>query len=160
MVEMAGTDHGVSASGGDRLPEPLGNLEDSVLQACAAEDVWPAQIAAGVNAGVDFVIANPDLAHAWMLEPSSDIDYASRYEAVVGRLTGFIRLRAPVDARLPASSDEALVAGIVGLVGDHVRIGRLDRLAELKPELVQLTLLPYLGFTESQRWANKSAELK
>ena len=57
------------------------------------------------------------------------------------------------------ASDEALVAGIVGLVGDHVRIGRLDRLAELKPELVQLTLLPYLGFAESQRWASQSVDL-
>jgi hypothetical protein len=156
---MAGRDVGSSGRGGDPLPQPLGDLESAVLEACASHDVWPAQIAAGVNAGVEFVIANPDLAQAWVLEPSPDIDYASRYEAVVGRFVGFIRMRAPVDARLPASSDEALVAGIVGLVGDHVRIGRVDRLAELKPELVQLTLLPYLGFTESQRWANKSADL-
>ena len=35
---------------------------------------------------------------------------------------------------------------MVGLVGDHLRIRRLDRLEELRPELVLLTLLPYLGF--------------
>lgn len=157
---MVGKDEGSSAPGEGRLPGSLGTLESAVLDACAAQDIWPAQIAAGVNAGVDFVIAHPELAHAWMLEASPDIDYGSRYEAVVGRLADFIRLRAPAAARLPASSDEALVAGIVGLVGDHVRIGRLDRLAELKPELVQLTLLPYLGFTESKRWASKSVELK
>lgn len=157
---MAGNDEGSNTRGVGGLPGPLGNMEDSVLAACAAQDLWPAQVAAGVNAGVDFVIANPDLAHAWVIEASPDIDYGSRYEAVVGRLAGFLRLRAPVGARLPASSDEALVAGIVGLVGDHVRIGRLDRLAELKPELVQLMLLPYLGFAESQRWANKSVDLK
>ena len=50
------------------------------------------------------------------------------------------------------------MAGIVGLVGgDHIRIGRVDRLAELRPELVLLTLLPYLGFSEAQRWANQMA---
>jgi hypothetical protein len=47
---------------------------------------------------------------------------------------------------------------MVGLVGDHVRIGRLDRLAELRPELVLLTLLPYLGFEEAQSWANRTAK--
>ena len=160
MGDMAGKDEGSSARGVEQLPGPLGDLESTVLGACAGQDVWPAQIAAGVNAGVDFVIANPDLAHSWVIAEAPNIDYGSRYEAVVGRLTGFIRRRAPVEARLPASSDEALVAGVVGLVGDHVRTGRLDRLAELKPELVQLMLLPYLGFTESQRWANKSVELK
>jgi hypothetical protein len=159
MVDMAARDEGSSAPGEGRLPGALGSLESTVLDACAAQDVWPAQIAAGVNAGVDFVIAHPELAHAWVLETSSDTDYGSRYETVIGRWADFIRMRAPVGGRLPASSDEALVAGIVGLVGDHVRIGRLDRLAELKPELVQLTLLPYLGFAESKRWASESIGL-
>ncbi len=70
-----------------------------------------------------------------------------------------MRRRAPVERRLPASTDEALVAGIVGLVGDHVRIGRFERLAELRPELVLLVLLPYLGFAEAQAWANRPPEL-
>jgi hypothetical protein len=59
---------------------------------------------------------------------------------------------------LPGSTDEALVAGVVGLVGDHLRIGRVDRLLELRPDLVLLTLLPYLGFSEAQRWANNVAK--
>jgi hypothetical protein len=142
---------------GDDVARALNDLEVAVLDACAAEEQWPAQIAAGVYAGVDFAIANPDLAKAWVVDSATDADYRSRYEWVVGRLAGFIRVRAPVDTRLPASTDEALVAGIVGLVGDHLRIGRLGRLAELRPELVLLTLLPYLGFTEAQRWANHMA---
>jgi len=39
-----------------------------------------------------------------------------------------------------------------------VRIGRLDRLEELRPELVLLTLLPCLGFSEAQKWANQVAK--
>ena len=80
-----------------------------------------------------------------------------RYERVIGRLAGFIQIKAPIESRLPGSTDEALVAGVVGLVGDHLRIGRIDRLEELRPELVLLTLLPYLGFAEAQRWANETA---
>ncbi|MGV1048595.1 MAG: hypothetical protein ACOYD4_08765 [Solirubrobacterales bacterium] len=161
---MAGRNDESSARPGDanpageeRLPGALGDLERVMLAACAAQDPWPAQIAAGVYAGIDFIIANHGLAQAWLAEVGANPAYGSEYEHVVDRLASFIRMRAPVGARLPASTDEALVAGIIGLVGDHVRIGRLDRLAELRPELVQLTLLPYLGFVESQRWANRSA---
>lgn len=127
-----------------------------MLDACAAESEWPAQIAAGVYAGVDYAIANPAVALGLTLEAAATPDCMRRYERVVGRLAGFIQVRAPTSRRLPPSTDEALVAGIVGLVGDHIRIGRVDRLAELRPELVLLTLLPYLGFNEAKRWANEA----
>jgi hypothetical protein len=132
-------------------------LETAVLDACGREAEWPAQIAAGVYAGVDFAIANPAVARTLTVDGAVETDCMRRYERVIGRLTGFIQIKAPVGSRLPASTDEALVAGIVGLVGDHIRIGRLDRLAELRPELVLLTLLPYLGFAEAQRWSNRAA---
>jgi hypothetical protein len=135
----------------------LAGLETAVLDACATEGEWPAQIAAGVYAGVDFAIANPAVARTLTIDGAAEANCIGRYERVIGRLAGFIQIKAPTDARLPTSTDEALVAGIVGLVGDHIRIGRLDRLAELRPELVLLTLLPYLGFTEAQRWSNQVA---
>jgi len=131
----------------------LSALETAILDACADPEEWPAQIAAGVYAGVDFVVGHPDAAQALAHGTTSGSDYRRRYDNVVGRLTGFLRVRAPHDRRLPVSTDEAMVAGVVGLVGDHIRIGRLERLTELRPELVLLTLLPYLGFAEAQRWA-------
>jgi hypothetical protein len=137
----------------------LNDLEVAILGACGRQEQWPEQISAGIYAGVDFVIANPDLAKAWLVDAAADSDFRSHYEWIVSRLAGFMRLRAPVERRLPASTDEALVAGIVGLVGDHVRIGRFERLAELRPELVLLALLPYLGFAEAQAWANRPPEL-
>jgi hypothetical protein len=138
------------------FPLALANLEATVLDACAREDEWPAQIAAAIYAGVDYVIANPDAAETLASNAAPGTDTQQRYESVVGRLAGFLRAKAPVDERLPGATDEALVAGIVGLVGDHLRIGRLDRLEELRPELVLLTLLPYLGFGEAKRWADLS----
>jgi hypothetical protein len=136
----------------------LANLETAVLEACAAEEEWPAQVAAGITAGVDYAIANPEVVQTLAADGPAAADTMRRYETVIGRLTGFLRVKAPADRRLPGSTDEALVAGVVGLVGDHLRIGRLDRLRQLRPELVLLTLLPYLGFAEAQRWANLSAE--
>lgn len=137
------------------FPTALAGLETAVLDACIAEREWPAQVAAAIYAGVDFAIANPTVARALTIDATVEAESTARYERVIGRLTGFIQIKAPRNSRLPASTDEALVAGIVGLVGDHIRIGRFDRLAELRPELVLLTLLPYLGFSEAQRWANQ-----
>jgi hypothetical protein len=139
------------------FPLALANLEATVLDACAREDEWPAQIAAGIYAGVDYAIAHPEVVETLASDDAPGSDTARRYESVIGRLAGFLRVKAPRDERLPGATDEALVAGIVGLVGDHLRIGRLDRLEELRPELVLLTLLPYLGFSEAKRWADLTA---
>ena len=140
------------------FPVALAKLEAAVLDACAGEEEWPAQIAAGIYAGVDFAIAHPEVAETLALKDAAGADTRAGYESVIGRLAGFLRAKAPLDNRLPGATDEALVAGIVGLVGDHLRIGRLDRLEELRPELVLLTLLPYLGFSEAKRFADESAK--
>lgn len=140
------------------FPLALANLETSVLEACAAEEHWPAQVAAGIYAGVDYAIAHPEVAETLAYDSAAEAESIRRYESVVGRLAGFLRAKAPTDGRLPVATDETLMAGMVGLVGDHLRVGRLDRLEQLRPELVLLTLLPYLGFDEAQRWANQTAE--
>lgn len=161
MTELDGGANGGGAGSSRDLPGEfpiaMAGLETAVLDACAGASEWPAQIAAGIYAGVDFAIANPTVARALTIDAAVEADCMRRYERVIGRLAGFIRIKAPLAARLPGSTDEALVAGIVGLVGDHIRVGRLDRLAELRPELVLLTLLPYLGFSEAQRWSNQVA---
>lgn len=140
------------------FPQALASLEEAILSACARGDQWPAQVAAAINAGVDYAIAHPEVVETLALDAPAAADTVRRYETVIGRLTGFLRVKAPADRRLPGSTDEALVAGVVGLVGDHLRIGRVDRLQELRPELVLLTLLPYLGFSEAQRWANQEID--
>jgi hypothetical protein len=139
------------------FPLALANLETAVLQACAGEEEWPAQVAAGICAGVDYAIAHPEVVDVLDLDVRSSSGGIRQYESIVGRLTGFLRASAPQEDRLPGATDEALVAGMVGLVGDHLRTGRTDRLEELRPELVLLTLLPYLGFSEAQSWANRIA---
>jgi hypothetical protein len=140
------------------FPLALANLESAILEACGNEDEWPASIAAGICAGVDYAIAHPGVAETLAIKAPPGSETLSRYESVVGRLAGFLRAKAPRETRLPGATDEALVAGMVGLVGDHLRIGRQDRLEELRPELVLLTLLPYLGFAEAQKWANQVAK--
>lgn len=130
-----------------------------MLSACSEEAEWPARIAAAVYAGVDHATAHPEVTTTLVAEWAAQTDSADRYEVLIARLAGFLQLSAPpTGRRLPGSTDEALVAGIVGLVGDHLRLGRKDRLLDLRPDLVLLTLLPYLGFSEAQEWANRYDE--
>jgi hypothetical protein len=136
----------------------LDRLERVVLDACKSRREWPAQITAGVCAGVDFIVANPGVARELAIDPATNIGFRKRYDRVVGRLAGFIRKEAPVAAQLSPQTSEALVGGMIGLVGDHLRVGRMHRLTDLRPELVLLALLPYLSFEEAQHWANKAAE--
>lgn len=135
-------------------PHALAQLDTAVLEACAHEEEWPAAVAAAVYAAIDFATAHPEIVQALALDSAPAVDGLWQYEALIARLVGYLRVKAPVSQRLPGSTDEALVAAVVGLVGDHLRVGRLDRLTELRPDLVLLTLLPYLGFDEAQRWAN------
>jgi hypothetical protein len=139
------------------FPPALANLEAAVLDACETEQEWPAQVAAGVCAGIDHAIENPEVAELLAYEGGPKPKSLRRHERVIGRFAGLLRGRAPASERLPGSTDEALMAGMVGLVGDYLRIGRRERLEELRPELVLLTLLPYMGFSEAQRWADWAA---
>lgn len=135
----------------------VGEFEASVVDACRAEEQWPAQVAAGIYAGVDYAIGHPAVVDALLGMESADDGSSGGYTRSVERLAALISRDAPDGSRLPGSTDEALVAGIIGLVGDHIRVGRLDALRELRPDLVLLATLPYLGFDEARRWANQLA---
>ena len=130
-------------------------LEEVVLGACSTEAEWPARIAAAIYAGVDFAIAHPEIVESFASKLESEAERAARYQQIIGRFTGYLQSQAPRDERLPGSTDAALVGGVFGLVGDHLRLDRGDRLAELRPDLVLLVLLPYLGFAEAKTWALK-----
>jgi hypothetical protein len=154
-MERAG--RGSRAGRGEAFGGLLGELEASVAAACGMRKEWPAQVGAGIYAGVDFAIGHPSLVDAMVMLETTEKASASGYGATIERLARLISRDAPVDSRLPGSTDEALVAGIVGLVGDHLRVGRIGALEALRPDLVLIALLPYLGFAEARDWANRFA---
>jgi hypothetical protein len=152
-------DRGAPGSGAEdvELPIALVDLEAAMLDAYAKQAEWPARVAAAVFAGVDYAVERPDAIEPMAITALINPHSKALYTYVIVRWTDFLRRGAPPASGRPGSTGEAMVAGVVGLVGDHIRIGRLDRLVELRPELVLLTLLPYLGFSEAQHWANRFA---
>jgi hypothetical protein len=135
----------------------LGDLEASVAAACRPREEWPAQVGAGIYAGVEFAIGHPAVVDALLVLETEERASPSGYTGTIERLARLISRDAREGSRLPGTTDEALVAGIVGLVGDHVRVGRLEALEALRPDLVLIALLPYLGFAGAREWANRFA---
>jgi hypothetical protein len=72
---------------------------------------------------------------------------AARYLRLVEYFSGLLRSEAPRDECRPASTEEALVGGIATIVAEQLRLDAAQRLPALVPELVELTLVPYLGRT-------------
>ena len=135
----------------------LGDLEMTVASACGRQEEWPRRVAAGIYAGVEYAIEHPAVVDALSVLEGVQVASLSGYTVTIERLAALISRDAPGGSRLPGSTDEALVAGIIGLVGDHIRVGRLEALEALRPDLVLLALLPYLGFAGAQEWANRLA---
>lgn len=139
------------------LPQfALTQLEAAVAEGCQTEEEWPARVSAGIYAGIDFAIENRDVVE-W-LGVNGGRGYSLRHhQASISRLAGLLRARVPNDREPPVVTGETLIGGLVFLVGEELRAGRVDRLRELRPEFVLLTLLPYLGFEDARRWANRAA---
>jgi hypothetical protein len=127
-------------------------LQNEVLEACGTHADWPARVAAGIYAALDFAAANPEAARALAVEARTEVAGAE-YLRMVERFSEVFATEVPPERRLAGAMDQALINAIAMVVGDRLRTGSTDRLSELGPELVHLALLPYLGFDEAKRWA-------
>ncbi|HEY6731819.1 MAG TPA: hypothetical protein VI039_12450 [Solirubrobacterales bacterium] len=135
----------------------LTQLEAALEEGCRKEHEWPAQVSAGLYAGVEFAIANPDVIE-WLAVGRTGEYSLDRYQTAICRLSKLLKAKVPVPrAGLPPVTEEALIGGVIGLVGEQLRTGKIDRLRSLRPELVLLTLLPYVGFEDARSWANRAA---
>jgi hypothetical protein len=129
-------------------------LEAAVLESCAGKEEWPARIAAGIRAALEFAAANPEAARTLTVDSrAGEPGETDAYVEMIGRFASMLGAGAPRIGRLPASSDTAVVSAIASIVSSHARADRLERLRDGDPDLVFLALLPYVGFSEAIRWS-------
>jgi hypothetical protein len=125
------------------------------VASCEAHTEWPARIAAGINAAIEFTISNPAAARTLTIDSRvSEPREGSVYSEMIQRLAALLAAGAPRSERLPGSSDESIVWVIAAIVSCHVRAGTVDSLGDTDPDLVFLALLPYVGFAEACRWSS------
>jgi hypothetical protein len=133
----------------------LANLQAAVLAACEPPEEWPAKLAGGIYAALDFAVADPVAARVLVIDVRVR-GQRDRYRQLIECFSERVSKLATRDERLPVLS-EALVGSIAAIVADHVRSEKLDRLPAIGPELVNFALLPYLGFDEAKRWTKATA---
>jgi len=133
------------------------DLDAEVVRACAAHDNWPQGTAAAIQAALLLASAHPDLVRVLTIESFQHGLYgAMRYRHVARHFAAMLergREQSDLAKRLPAITEEGLVGAIAEVVASRLRSGTAGGLTTLAPELIELTLIPYIGPAEAEKMA-------
>ena len=122
---------------------------------------WTEQVAVGLEIFIELVLAEPSRAKLCLVASQSAGTAAfKRYQATLERVAPKLREgRAlnPMAAKLPDALEMALAGGVAWLVHQRLVKDETGELRKLLPEMVQLTLTPYVGEGEARRAAQAAA---
>jgi len=142
---LAAFDESVTAAG-----EVFAELVDS-------EQAWPDQIAAGLEVFLEMVVSEQARAKLCIVEAQAAGGEAlARYQAMLESVAPKLREGRELDprtSRLPDGLEVAIVGGLMWLVHQRLIADRVDDLRGLLPEMLQVTLTPYVGEVEAARAA-------
>ena len=128
-----------------------------VLDAAGKLDSWPARVNAGVDAALRYVASEPALARTSIVEALSAGPAATeRYERLIQAFVPLLRMGRKVSAKgeeLPATVEETILGGILWILYQRIITGETAQLEDLRPELVEFALTPYLGAAAAKRVA-------
>lgn len=143
---LAAFDESVAAAG-----EVFGELLDTSRP-------WADQIASGLEIFLEMVVAEPTRARLCIVEAQAAGGEAlARYQATLERVAPKLREGRdfnPRAGRLPDGLEIAIVGGLAWLVHQRLIAERVDGIKALLPEMLQVTLTPYLGEVEASRAAD------
>lgn len=89
--------------------------------------------AAGAHAAIAYASENPVSAQAVIAQlKEGETPDPTTYELIFGWL--------------PPSTDRAVVASIASMINGHLRGGTADRLPDVASDVIQLGLMPHVGF--------------
>jgi AcrR family transcriptional regulator len=130
-----------------------------MLRASDAQQEWPLKVKVGIGVTLDMAAASPVRARFLALDCLAANRELAR-QAIEGRdrLTRLLaggRAESPFGASLPPLIEQVLVAGIAGAIAARLVTGEAEHLPSLAPQLVQLTLIPYLGAEAAERVARR-----
>ncbi|HVY79190.1 MAG TPA: TetR/AcrR family transcriptional regulator [Solirubrobacterales bacterium] len=132
-------------------------LMAQVLRACGAERKWVDKVVAGLDAALEFAAHEPEAARLLVLDAvGAEPVLVSRVITSDEYLVGLLRAgrdHHPEMGSLPALTERAMISGAASIVGSRLLAGEADRLPQLRPQLAQLILMPYVGAEEARRIA-------
>jgi AcrR family transcriptional regulator len=132
-------------------------LAGQLVRGCAAVSEWPAKIVVAISTAIVFAIRTPAEARLLVLETlAPDPVLVERALASSDFLVGLLRNgreQCPSAATLPELTERALIGATTSVIGHRLLCDQADQLPALAPQLIQLTLIPYLGHEEAARVA-------
>jgi AcrR family transcriptional regulator len=128
-----------------------------VVEAAGKLDAWPARVNAGLDAFLHYVATEPALARTCIVEALSAGPAAvERYERSIQAFVPLFRMGRKVAAKgetLPATLEETIVGGIFWIVYQRIVMGQVEEIEQLRPELAEFSLTPYVGAEAAKRLA-------
>jgi AcrR family transcriptional regulator len=138
------------------------HLRDSMRAAAESFEEWPQQVRAALATMLSFLAGEPELARLVMIEPvAAGGEIAARHRASMQGFVEILKAGRPEhsgERPLPQATEETVIGGIVSLIVREISSGRAERLEELLPDLVELTLAPYLGNEQAERLARAGSQ--
>jgi AcrR family transcriptional regulator len=135
------------------------HIRDSMQVAAEAFEEWPQKVRAALGTMLSFLAGEPDLARVCMIEPvAAGGEIAARHRASMQGFVEILKAGRPEhsgERPLPEATEATLVGGIVSLIVREINAGRTKQLEKLLPDLVELTLAPYLGGEQASRLARQ-----
>lgn len=133
------------------------HIRASMRAAAEVFEEWPQKVRAALATMLRFFAGEPDLARLCMIEPvAAGGEIAARHRASMQGMVEILKAGRPEhsgDHPLPEATEEALIGGIVSLIVREISADRGAKLESLLPDLVELTLAPYVGVEEAERLA-------
>jgi len=122
------------------------------------EQPWADQIASGLEIFLEMVVTEPARAKLCIVEAQAAGGTAlARYQAMLESVAPKLREGRefnPRSSRLPDGLEVAIAGGIAWLVHQRLVADDVDDLKALLPEMLQVTLTPYIGEVEAGRAAD------
>jgi AcrR family transcriptional regulator len=136
------------------------HIRDSMQVAAQSFEEWPQQVRAALATMLRFLAGEPELARVVMIEPvAAGGEIAARHRESMQGFVEILKAGRPEhggERPLPEATEATLVGGIVSLIVREINAGRTAKLEDLLPDLVELTLAPYLGAEQAAKLARRA----
>jgi AcrR family transcriptional regulator len=133
----------------------------TITEVCGLPRAWPAKVTLAIGHALEYASDQPDRAQLLTVEAiTQNAALASKVLESSNRLAELLssgRQLSPAASSLPALTEKAVVGGISAIVNTHLVSGESERLLELKRELTEITLLPFLGPEQAAQIAKEQA---
>jgi AcrR family transcriptional regulator len=137
------------------------HLREAATAAAEPHREWPDRVRARLGAVLEAFAANPDLARFVLIAPPrAGEQIAARYRRAMDEVLAELTEGMPADvaATQPSrAAEHGLIGGAAALIVRKVELGEGESLPDLLPDLLELTLMPFLGRAEAVRFARSGS---